>query len=472
MPLLSPVVILASDVVKRDTMPTVVPREMARTLQASSTIADRGRQQNYVRGRVNHVAMETAQEAQDVVFGMFLVNSAHASVLFDSRASHSFISAQFIAKYGISVHSMPNHMLVSSPRGNMKALYQCLGVSFKIVGREFRANFVVLDSKGIDLILGMGWLSKVDAVIQCAKRSVLLTSPEGERFEFIATLPSAADCAVNQLKANSIEDIKVVCEYPDVFPDDLPGMPPEHDIEFIIDLLAGTAPIAKRPYRMSVGELEELKKQLKELLDKQFIHPSSSPWGAPVIFVEKKDGTQRMCVDYRALNEVTIKNKYPLLRIEDLFDQLKGVKVFSKIDLRSGYHQLRIRPLDIAKTAFTTRYGLYEYTVMLFGLTNAPAYFMYLMNKVFMEYLDKFVVVFIDDILVYSRNEEELEEHLRLVLQKLRDNQLYAKLSKCEFRLEEVSFLGHVITKGGIAVDLGKVRDVLNWKPPMTVSEI
>jgi hypothetical protein len=247
----------------------------------------------------------------------------------------------------------------------MRAMYQCLGVSFKIVGREFCANFIVLESKGIDIILGMGWLSKVDAVIQCAKRSVILTSPEGERFELVATLPSAVDCAVNQLKAGSIEDIRVVGEYPYIFPDDLPSMPPERDIEFIIDLLPGTAPIAKRPYRMSVGELEELKKQLKELLDKGYIHPSSSSWGAPVIFVEKKNGTQRMCVDYRALNEVTIKNKYPLPRIEDLFDQLKGAKVFSKIDLRSGYHQLRIRPSDIAKTAFTTRYGLYEYTVIV-----------------------------------------------------------------------------------------------------------
>jgi hypothetical protein len=335
-------------------------------------------------------------------------------------------------------------------------MYQCLGVSFKIVGREFCANFIVLESKGIDIILGMGWLSKVDAVIQCAKRSVILTSLEGERFKFVATLQSAADCAVSQLKVGSIEDIRVVCEYPDVFPDDLPGMPPERDIEFITDLLPGTAPIAKRPYRMSVGELEELKKQLKELLGKGYIRSSSSPWGAQVIFVEKKDGTQRMCVDYRALNEVTIKNKYPLPRIEDLFDQLKGAKVFSKIDLRLGYHQLRIRPSDIAKTAFTTRYGLYEYTVMSFGLTNAPAYFMYLMNKVFMEYLDKFVVVFIDDILVYSGNEEEHEEHLRLVLQKLRENQLYAKFSKCEFWLNKVSFLGHVITDGGIAVDPGK----------------
>jgi hypothetical protein len=210
-------------------------------------------------------------------------------------------------------------------------------------------------------------------------------------------------------------------------------MPPERDIEFIIELLPGTTPIAKRSYRMGVNELVELKKQIRELLDKGYVRPSSSPWGALVLFVEKKDRIQRMCIDYRSLNEVTIKNKYPLPRIDDIFDQLKGACVFSKIDLRSGYHQLRIRHSDIPKTAFVTCYGLYEFTVMSFGLTNAPAYFMYLMNKVFMEYLDKFVVVFIDDILIFSKNEEDHEEHLRLVLQKLREHQLYAKFSKCEF---------------------------------------
>ena len=239
-------------------------------------------------------------------------------------------------------------------------------------------------------------------------------------------------------------------------------MSPDHDIEFIIELLPRSAPIAKRPYRMGVKELEELKKQIKELQEKGFIRPSSSPWGASVIFVDKKDGTQRICVDYRSLNEVTIKNKYPLSRIDDLFDQLRGAYVFSKIDLRSSYHQLKIRATDIPKIAFTTRYGLYEYIVMSFGLTNAPAYFMYLMNKVFMEFLDKFVVVFIDDILVFSKTEEEHAEHLRLVLQKLREHKLYAKRSKCEFWLKEVSFLGHVVSNGGIAVDPSKVRDVLN----------
>jgi hypothetical protein len=223
---------------------------------------------------------------------------------------------------------------------------------------------------------------------------------------------------------------------------------------------------------MGVDELEELKKQIKELQDKCFIRPSSSPWGAPVIFVDKKDGGQRMCVDYRSLNEVTIKNKYPLPRIDDMFDQLRGACVFSKIDFHSGYHQLKIHASDILKAAFTMRYGLYEYTVMSFGLTNAPAYFMYMMNKVFMEYLDKFVVVFIDDILVFSKTEEEHAEHLSLVLQKLREHKLYAKRSKCEFWLKEVFFLGHVVSNGGISVDPGKVNDVLNWKPPTDVGEI
>ena len=188
--------------------------------------------------------------------------------------------------------------------------------------------------------------------------------------------------------------------------------------------------------------------------------------------MEKKDGSLRMVVDYRGLNKVTIKNKYPLPMINDLFDQLQGAKVFSKIDLRSGYHQLIFQEQDIPKTAFTTRYGLYEYTVMSFGLTNAPAYFMNMMSKVFMEFLDKFIVVFIDDILVYSKNEEEHKEHLCLVLGKLREHQLYAKFSKCEFWLKEVGFLKHVISGEGIAVDPTKVVTVTNWEAPTTVGEI
>jgi hypothetical protein len=220
---------------------------------------------------------------------------------------------------------------------------------------------------------------------------------------------------------------------------------------------------------MPPAELAELKRQLQELLDKGFIHPSTSPWGCPALFVKKKDESLRLCVDYRPLNAVTIKNKYPLPRIDVLFDHLVGAKVFSKIDLRSGYHQIKIRASDIPKTTFSTRYGLYEYLVMSFGLTNAPAYFMYLINSVFMLELDKFVVVFIDDILVYSKNEAEHAEHLHIVLQRLRDHRLYAKLSKCDFWLKEIKFLGHTISQDGVSVDPEKVQELMNWKPPTTV---
>uniref|UniRef100_A0A453SWU5 Reverse transcriptase domain-containing protein n=1 Tax=Aegilops tauschii subsp. strangulata TaxID=200361 RepID=A0A453SWU5_AEGTS len=291
----------------------------------------------------------------------------------------------------------------------------------------------------------------------CASKSILLTTPEGKTIKYVSR-HAPRRTQVNSLSGVVQEEVPVLKDYPDVFPEELPGMPPDQDIEFLIEMLPGTRPISKRPYRMPANDLEEIKKQIKELLEKGYIRPSSSPWGAPVLLVEKKDGTLRMVVDYRALNEVTIKNKYPLPMINDLFDQLPGAKVFSKIDLRSGYHQMKIRERDIPKTAFTTRYGLYEYTVMSFGLTNAPAYFMSMMNKVFMEFLDKFVVVFIDDILVYSKNEEEHKEHLRLVLEKLREHQLYAKFSKFEFWLKEVGFLGHVISREGIAVDPSKVQ--------------
>ncbi|WVZ85174.1 hypothetical protein U9M48_032124 [Paspalum notatum var. saurae] len=311
--------------------------------------------------------------------------------------------------------------------------------------------------------------AKWNVRIDCAKRTVHLTAPDGQKVEVSATEPSGC---LHQMEAKPTEGIRVVCEYPDVFPDELPGMPPDREVEFLIELLPGIAPIAKRQYRVAPKEQELIKENIDELLGKGFIRPSSSPWAFSVLFVDKKDGTRRMCVDYRALNDVTIKNKYPLPRIDDLFDQLQGACVFSKIDLRSGYHQMKIRPSDIPKTAFITRFGLYEYTVMSFGLTNAPAYFMNLMNKVFMEYLDKFVVVFIDDILIYSKKEEEHEEHLRLVLQKLREHKLYAELSKCEFWLDQVPFLAHIGSKGGIMVDPSKISSVMDWKVPEVVKEV
>jgi hypothetical protein len=217
--------------------------------------------------------------------------------------------------------------------------------------------------------------------------------------------------------------------------------------------MPGAAPISKTPYKMSTLEPNELQMQLEELLKKGYIHPSVSPWGAPILFVKKKDGTLRLCIDFKQVNKIIVKNKYPFPRIDDLFDQLKGAKIFSKIDLRSSYHQVRIREEDIGKTTFRTRYGQYEFVVVPFGLTNAPPPFMSLMNEVFRDFLDKFVIVFLDDILIYSKTEDEHKKHLKMVQQVLRENQLYAKLSKCIFYQKQIHYLDHIVSEDGIPVD-------------------
>ncbi|WVZ89468.1 LOW QUALITY PROTEIN: hypothetical protein U9M48_035871 [Paspalum notatum var. saurae] len=320
----------------------------------------------------------------------------------------------------------------------------------------------------------MDWMKEHNVLLDITSRTVQMKSSKSGKVMHIH-LPGHKHSppTVNATEAQLIEKIPVVSDFPDVFPEELPGLPPDRDVEFAIELVPGTAPISRRPYRMASDELKELKVQLQEQLDKGFIRPSSSPWGCPALFAKKKDqGGKRLCVDYRPLNAVTIKNKYPLPHIDILFDQLAGAKVFSKIDLRSGYYQIKIREEDIPKTVFSTRYGLYEYLVMSFVLTNAPAFFMYMMNSVFMNELDKFVVVFIDDILIYSKSKEEHKEHLRIVLARLREHKLYAKFSKCAFWLKEVSFLGHILSEKGVAVDPSKVKDVLNWKQPETVTEI
>ncbi|WMV29212.1 hypothetical protein MTR67_022597, partial [Solanum verrucosum] len=301
------------------------------------------------------------------------------------------------------------------------------------------ADLMILDMIDFDIISGMTWLSPYYAMLNCNTKSVTLKILGREKLEWegmykpkqakiissiwasklveqgcLAYLAHVRDV---EIEAPSIGSIPVVSEFSEVFPNDLP----------------------------------DLKAQIQERLDKEFICPSSFPWGAPVLFVKKKDG-MRMCIDYRQLNSVTIRNKYHLPRIDDLFDQLQGAAVFSKIDLRSGYHQLKIRSEDIPKTKFRTRYGQYEFLVMSFGLTNAPAAFMNLMNRVFKPFLDSFEIVFIDDVLVYSKREEEHANHLRTVLGVLGKQKLYAKFSKCEFWLKSVAFLWHVVSKEGVMV--------------------
>ncbi|GJV01656.1 putative reverse transcriptase domain-containing protein [Tanacetum coccineum] len=282
-----------------------------------------------------------------------------------------------------------------------------------------------------------------------AKFLLSLTVPK----EKIVRIPEGSNLNCSWSGEKRLEDVPIVRDFPEVFPEELLGLPLTRQVEFQIELMPGAAPVARAPYRLAPSEMKELSEQLQELSDKGFIRPSSSPWGAPVLFVKKKDGSFRMCIDYQELNKLTVKNRYPLPRIDDLFDQLQGSSVYSKIDLRSGYHQLRVREEDIPKTAFRTRYGHYEFQVMPFGLTNAPAVFMDLMNRVCKPYLDKFVIVFIDDILIYSKNKKEHEEHLKAILELLKKEELYAKFSKCEFWIP-------------------KIESIKDWASPKTPTEI
>ncbi|KAA3486485.1 DNA/RNA polymerases superfamily protein [Gossypium australe] len=322
----------------------------------------------------------------------------------------------------------------------------------------------------------MDWLTQNDAVVNCKEKYIVLKCQNGEllhvefdKLDGLSTYRNISEDAYlayvldTKVSESKIQSVLVICDFPDVFSKELPGLPPVREVEFSIDLVLGTTLISIAPYRMAPTELKELKGQLQELTDRGFARSIFSPCGASVLFVKKKDGSLRLCIDYRQLNKVTIKNNYPLPRIDGLFDQLKGATVFSKIELRFGYYQLRAKESDVPKTTFKTRYGHYEFLVMPFGLTNAPAVFMDLMNRIFRPSLDRFVVVFIDDILVYSRDENEHANHLRIVLHTLREKQLY---------LRKVGFLGHIVSVKGIRVDRNKISTIINWKPPKNVSEV
>ncbi|KAL0541249.1 hypothetical protein IC582_021291 [Cucumis melo] len=446
-------------------------------------------------GRVFATNRTEAEKAGTVVTGTLPVLGHYALVLFDSGSSHSFISSAFVSHARLEVEPLHHVLSVSTPSGEcMLSKEKVKACQIEIAGHAIEVTLIVLDMLDFDVILGMDWLAANHASIDCSRKEVTFNPPSLASFKFKGGGSKSLPQVISAIRASkllsqgtwgilasvvdtreadvSLSSEPVVRDYPDVFPEELPGLPPHREVEFAIELEPGTVPISRAPYRMAPAELKELKVQLQELLDKGFIRPSVSPWGAPVLFVKKKDGSMRLCIDYRELNKVTVKNRYPLPRIDDLFDQLQGATVFSKIDLRSGYHQLRIKDEDVPKTAFRSRYGHYEFIVMSFGLTNAPAVFMDLMNRVFREFLDTFVIVFIDDILIYSKTEAEHEEHLRMVLQTLRDNKLYAKFSKCEFWLKQVSFLGHVVSKAGVSVDPAKIEAVTGWTRPSTVSEV
>ena len=463
----------------------------------------------------------TLEPADDVVTSAQLItingtiNSYPGCVLIDCGSSGNFICTDFVNRHGLKTKPIRNQQVINLADGHKQ--YTNVNVPHVKLNLQSYTDDLTLTAiplKGYDVILGMPWLEEHNVVLDWKKKGVMfehnnkmhniemsnnmkesknlrinvvkmkkinkmIRKKEVEEIYLIKRNPiSSKPLRLNNIdntKANQNEDVKwIMNEYSDVFPADLPKtLPPHRDVDFRIDLVPGSNPPAKAPYRMSSVEMDTVKETLDDLEAHGFIQPSTSPFAAPVLLVKKADGSMRMCVDYRDLNKITIKNKYPLPRIEDLFDRVHGAKWFSKLDLRSGYHQIRIHPDDVHKTAFTTRYGHYEYLVLPFGLTNAPATFMHLMQyNVLKPFIDKFVIVYIDDILIYSQTKEEHEQHVKLVLEALREHKLYAKGSKCEFFQRETSFLGHKITCDGIKMDPAKVQAVMDWPIPRNVKDV
>ncbi|XP_050896958.1 uncharacterized protein LOC127103768 [Lathyrus oleraceus] len=386
-------------------------------------------------GKVFSLSGTQTTNEDGLVRGTCFINSIPLITIIDTCATHCFVAADCVERLGLSLSSLGRDMIVEVPaKGTVSMSLVCKSCPLSIFGKDFVVDLVCLPLVGLDVVLGMDWLKPTYVHINCYNNTVRFSSAEEEgRTKLLSK---------KQLKEFIEEDALVfllmACLSVEIFPDEIPSAPPEREVEFTIDLVPGTRPISMAPYRMSASELAELKSQLENLLERKFVRPSVSPWGAPVLLVKKK------------------RQKHATFNI----------------DLRSGYHQIKVKDEDIQKTAFRTRYGHYEYTVMPFGVTNAPRVFMEYMNRIFHPYLDQFVVVFIDDILVYSKSEEEHVEHLRIVLQVLKEKRLYAKLSKCEFWLREVSFLGHVVSGDGIAVDPSKIDAVLQWEAPTSVTKI
>ncbi|GJX43128.1 putative reverse transcriptase domain-containing protein [Tanacetum coccineum] len=405
-------------------------------------------------GRVYSLCAEAAVKDNNVVNGTFLINNVYASVLFDTGADRSFVSYAFSKYIDIPPTTLDTNYSVELADGKSLTTNTILrGCTLNLQNHLFKIDLLPIELGSFDVIVGMDWMAEHRAEVVCYEKYIRVPYGndmliiQGERsgvknksrLEVISSIRTQGyidkGCQVflvqmmkkeeTEASEKRIEDVPVVRDFPEVFPEDLPGLPPTRQVEFHIELIPGAAPVARAPYRLAPAEMKELAEQLKELSGKSFIRPSSSPWGAPILFVKKKDGSFRMCIDYHELNKLTVKNRYPLPRIDDLFDQLQGSSIYLKIDLRSSYHQLRVREEDITKTAFRTRYGHYEFQVMPFGLNNAPAVFMDLMNRMCNPYLDKFVIVFIDDILIYSCDKKEHEEHLKTILELLKKEELY-----------------------------------------------
>nr|GEU93926.1 hypothetical protein [Tanacetum cinerariifolium] len=414
------------------------------------------------RGAVYKLGAMDAQQDLKVVTSTFLLNNRYATALFDSGADKSFVSTKFSTLIDIEPVELDTFYVVELANGKVVSTNNVLiGCTLNLLNHSFPIDLMVIELGSFDIIIGMDWLSQYDATILCGKRKVRIPlegktlviegNRNNSRLKIVSCIKArkyiknGCELFLTQVtkqgsKDKRLEDVSVIRDFPEVFLDKLPGLPPPRQVKFRIDLIPGAAPVARAPYRLAPSEMKELSEQLWELSEKEH-------------------------------NKLTIKNRYPFPRIDDLFDLLQGSSVYSKIDLQSGYHQLRIREEDIPITAFRTRYGHYEFQVMPFGLTNAPAVFMDFMNRMCKPYLDKFVIVFIDDILIYSKNKEEHGEHLKTILNLLRSEKLYGKFTKCDFWLNSVQFLGHVIDSNGVHVDPAKIEAIKNWTAPTTQTE-
>ncbi|KAA3471220.1 DNA/RNA polymerases superfamily protein [Gossypium australe] len=381
--------------------------------------------------------------APNVITGTFSLFNVSVYALIDKGSTHLYICIMLVSENNLPVESIDCVVKVTKPLGHSVIVdLLCKKCPLKIQGYNFLADLMLLPFNEFDNILGMDWLNLHDAY-DSGSESIKTTYILGTR-----------------VPEKKVDQVSIVCEFSYVFPEELLGLPLGREVEFSIDLILGTTPISILPHKMAPTNLKELKAQLQELLDRGFIQPSISSWGALVLFVKKKDGLMKLCIDYRQLNKVTIKNKYPLSRIEELFDQLKDVTVFYKIDLRSGYYQIRVKDCNVLKTAFRHDIDTMNSSFHRFD------------EQGFQPQLDKFVVVFINDILIYSKIETKHAQHLGTVLQTFHEKYLYVKFRKCEFWLQEVGFLGHMVFAKGIRMDPSKISAIINWKALKNVSEV
>lgn len=419
--------------------------------------------------------------------------------LVDTGSTHNFLDPITAKKLGCVTQNAKPIKVTVADGNQLLSKAKCQEFQWEVQGNKFQTEMRLLSLGGCDVVLGVQWLKEISPMqldfnqlsltFQKNGKRVCLTGINGKEREELQLISSQAlqnYCAINEqaivyqlsqsneasiseeapkLISQLLEEFQIVFSEPK-------GLPPERAFDHHIPLLEGQPPVNTRPYRCPHFQKAEIERQVQEMLKTGVIGPSNSPFASPVLLVKKKDNSWRLCIDYRQLNNITIKDKFPIPIIDELLDELGGACWFSKLDLRSGYHQVRVQPEDVSKTAFRTHEGHYEFKVMPFGLTNAPATFQSLMNHIFKPHLRHFILVFFDDILVYSKTFDEHLSHLKTTLRILQDQQLYAKRSKCAFGLESIEYLGHIISGQGVAADSNKIKCMIDWPSPKTIKAL